>query len=108
MLIYSTAMNESNTLNSSNFSLHNPEVLAGLLDAAIILWTMNKSNLAQPHNFKYLEHIRSRVSRHFASVWHFFVVMWLLLFFFIPILFDLKVSNKIFFFIKFIFLTPML
>ncbi|XP_047468788.1 condensin-2 complex subunit G2-like isoform X2 [Penaeus chinensis] len=43
--------------------LDNPAVIGGLFDTIVIIWTTNAHRLAQPENEKYIEAIRTRVSK---------------------------------------------
>lgn len=43
--------------------LDNPDVVGGLLDILVILWTTNAHRLALPQNLKYLDALRTRISR---------------------------------------------
>lgn len=43
--------------------LDNPALVGGLLDTIVILWTTNAHRLALPQNMKYLEALRTRISK---------------------------------------------
>lgn len=43
--------------------LADPNIVAGLLDTLVILWTTNAHKLVLQQNFKFLEALRTRISR---------------------------------------------
>ncbi|XP_037804548.1 condensin-2 complex subunit G2-like isoform X3 [Penaeus monodon] len=54
---------EQNADDDSASPLDNPAVIGGLFDTIVIIWTTNAHRLAQPENEKYIEAIRTRVSK---------------------------------------------
>lgn len=54
---------DEQTADDSASPLDNPAVIGGLFDTIVIIWTTNAHRLAQPENEKYIEAIRTRVSK---------------------------------------------
>ncbi|XP_042859360.1 condensin-2 complex subunit G2-like isoform X3 [Penaeus japonicus] len=54
---------DEQSTDDSASPLDNPSVIGGLFDTIVIIWTTNAHRLAQPQNEKYIEAIRTRVSK---------------------------------------------
>ena len=54
--------------------LDNLDVLCGILDVVGILWATNAHRLAQPQNNKYLEALRTKISKNYQHFFRYFRV----------------------------------
>lgn len=63
---------EEESENDEDNPLNNPEVLGGILDTVGILWATNAHRLALPQNLKYLEALRTKISKNFHHFFRYF------------------------------------
>nr|XP_053634810.1 condensin-2 complex subunit G2-like [Cherax quadricarinatus] len=67
-----SADKENSDEDDDGSPLDNPAVIGGLLDTVVILWTTNAHRLAQPQNLKYLEALRTKLSKSMPLFFKFF------------------------------------
>lgn len=65
---------EEESENDEDNPLNNPEVLGGILDTVGILWATSAHRLALPQNLKYLEALRTKISKNFHHFFRYFKV----------------------------------
>lgn len=65
---------EEESENEDDNPLNNPEVQSGILDTVGILWATSALRLSQPQNIKYLEALRTKISKNFQHFFRYFKV----------------------------------